>query len=54
MVARSRGLASLRFVVFPRGIATLSPDEIKAATDKVFGEIVTLLIQPVAKAVPAS
>ena len=53
MIAKSRGVPDLKYVVFPRTINSMSPEEIKKATDKVSDDVVKLLTNPIEKPVAA-
>ena len=45
VIAKSRGIR-LKYVVFPRTIDGMPPEEIEAETDKACEEIIKLLSQP--------
>lgn len=45
LVAKARGLSSLRFVVFPYNIEVLPREEVRALAEKACQEIVSLLTQ---------
>jgi len=53
VVAKGLGRPSHRIVQVEENIEILPPEEIKAATDKVFDEIASLLAQPSKKSVPS-
>ena len=46
IVARSRGVPDLPYVVFPHNLETLPIPDIKAAIDRVFPQIVNHLVKP--------